>query len=56
MTTETRSRAYDPTYQPTKNWQQLAQENPNSPGLKMLADREKSLASPSQSIEAPSVS
>jgi hypothetical protein len=38
------SRAFDPSYQPQKSWADLANENPQSPGLKMLADRERALA------------
>jgi hypothetical protein len=35
--------AFDPNYQPDKSWANLANENPQSPGLKMLADRERGL-------------
>jgi len=35
------SRAFDPTYKPTKSFQDLAREYPDNPGIKMMADRER---------------
>ena len=47
------SRAFDPTYKPTKTFKDLAAEFPKDPGIKMLADREQVLkaASPNNGLE-----
>jgi hypothetical protein len=44
MATDKKSRAFDPTYKPTKTYQDLAKEHPDNPGIKMMADRERKLS------------
>jgi hypothetical protein len=39
------SKAFDPSYQPTQSWEDLAAQNPGNPGIKMMADRERKLSS-----------
>jgi hypothetical protein len=43
MGDQRKSRAFDPTYVPTKTMQQLAAEHPQLKGVQMLAERERLL-------------
>ena len=49
-----RSRAFDPTYEPTKTWADLAKEFPDHPGIRMLAERDAALIAEGRAAPAPS--